>query len=53
MIQNDAAQLILGTSERDHVTPPLKLLHWLPVKYRIQYKLATVAFRHFDGTLPP
>ena len=28
-------------------------LHWLPVKYRIQYKLATLAFRHFDGTLPP
>ena len=22
-------------------------------KYRIKYKLATLAFRHFDGTLPP
>ena len=53
MIQNNAAQLILETSECDHVTPPLKLLHWLPVKYRIQYKLSTLAFRHFDGTLPP
>ena len=35
------------------VTPLLKELHWLPVKYRIQYKLATLAFRHFDGTLLP
>ena len=53
-IQNNAARLILKKkSKRDHVTPLLKKLHWLPVKYRIQYKLATLAFRHFDGTLPP
>ena len=31
----------------------LKELHWLPVKYHIQYKLTTLAFHHFDGTLPP
>ena len=52
-IQNNAAQLILKKSKRDHVTPLLKELHWFPVKYRIQYKLATLAFRHSDGTLPP
>ena len=52
-IQNNVAQLILKKSKRDHVTPLLKELHWLPVRYRIQYKLATLAFRHFDGTLPP
>ena len=52
-IQNNGARLILKKSKRDHVTPLLKELHWLPVKYRIQYKLATLAFHHFDGTLPP
>ena len=52
-MQNNAERLILKKSKRDHVTPLLKELHWLPVKYRIQYKLATLAFRHFDGTLPP
>ena len=52
-IQNSAARLIFKKSKRDHVTPLLKDLHWLRVKYRIQYKLATLAFRHFDGTLPP
>ena len=52
-IQNNAARLILKKLKRDHVTPLLKELHWLPVKYRIQYKLATLAFRHFDGTLLP
>ena len=50
-IQNNAGRLILKKSKRDHVKPLLKELHWLPVKYRIQYKLATLAFRHFDGTL--
>ena len=49
--QNNAARLILKKSKRD--APLLKELHWLPVKYGIQYKLATLAFRHFDGTLPP
>ena len=52
-IQNNAARLILKKSKRVHVTPLLKELHWLPVKYRIQYKLATLAFRHFDGSLAP
>ena len=52
-IQNNAARLILNKSKRDHVTLLFKELHWLPVKYCIQYKLATLAFRHFDGTPPP
>ena len=52
-IQNNAAQLILKKSKRDHDTLLLKELHWLPVKYCIQYKLTTLAFRHFAGTLLP
>ena len=52
-MQNKTAQLILKKSKRDHVTPLLKELHWLPVKYCIQYKLTTLTFRRFHGTLPP
>ena len=48
-IQNNAA---LQKSKRQHVTPLLKQLHWLPIQTRIDYKLATLAFRHFDGSLP-
>jgi len=36
--------LLLGLSRRDHVRPALKELHWLPVVYRIQFKLALVMF---------
>ena len=39
-------------SKRQHVTPLLKQLHWLQIQTRIDYKLATLAFRHFDGSLP-
>ena len=53
-IQNNtvAARLVLQKSKRQHVTPLLKQLHWLPIQTRIDYKLATLAFRHFDGSLP-
>ena len=30
----------------------LKELHWLPVQFRCQYKVAILAYRHFDGSLP-
>jgi len=34
-VQNAAARLVLGLSPRDHVSPALLELHWLPVYYRI------------------
>ena len=36
----------------DHITPVLHELHWLPIKYRYRFKIATFAYRHFDGSLP-
>ena len=30
----------------------LNELHWLPVKFRREYKIATLSYRHFNGTLP-
>ena len=32
--------------------PPCSAAYGLPVEFRIQFKLATLAFKHFDGTLP-
>ena len=51
-VQNASARLVLQKRKTDHVTPLLKELHWLPVSFRVQYKLAVLAYRHFDGTLP-
>ena len=43
-VQNAPACLVLGFSQSDHVRPALKELHWLPVVYRIKFKLALVMF---------
>ena len=51
-VQNCAAKVCLGKLKYDHVTPLLKELHWLPVKHRIDYKIATLCHKHFLGTLP-
>ena len=40
-------------SKTPNVTLLLKQLHWLPIQTLIDYKLATLAFRHFNGSLPP
>ena len=36
-IQNIAARIITFTPRRDHITPILKQLHWLPIKRRIEF----------------
>ena len=51
-VQNSAARLVMKKRKRDHITPVLRELHWLPVKFRWQFKLAILAYRHFEGTLP-
>ena len=37
-VMNDAVRLVAGLHMRDHVTPVMRLLHWLPIKFRIRYK---------------
>jgi len=44
-IQNAAARFLTGASRRDHISPVLSSLHWLPVKQRIDYKLATLVYK--------
>ena len=51
-VQNSAARLVMNKSKREHVTPLLAHLHWLPVRLRVDYKLATFGYKFFDKTLP-
>ena len=43
---------MIKKSKRDRMTPLLNELYWLPVKFRIEYKIATYVYRHFDNTRP-
>ena len=43
-IQNIAAKIITCTRKHDNSTATLKILHWLPIYLRIQYKIAMLVF---------
>ena len=43
-VQNAVAPLATGVRRRDHVTPTLRQLHWLPVPQRVLFKIAVLAF---------
>ena len=41
LLQNSAVRLIYNINKfsRTHISPYMKILHWLPIKYRIIYKI--------------
>ena len=41
-VQLNAARVVTGARRRDRMTPHLKDLHWLPIPYRIDYKIAVL-----------
>ena len=51
-IQNIAARLITGTKRKEHVTPALKDLHWLPIKSRIIFKILLSTYKALNGLSP-
>ena len=51
-VQNAAARLIFQESRFCHITPLLKSLHWLPVKYRIVFKIISITFKAIHGLAP-
>ena len=51
--QNTAARLITRTRRSSHITPILQHLHWLPIKFRIMYKLMLLTYRSLHNTSPP
>ena len=51
-IQHKAARLVTRTPLREHITPVLKQLQWLPVECRITYKLTVLVYKCMNGTTP-
>ncbi len=51
-IQNMAAKLVFRQPKFSHVTPLLTQLHWLPVEYRIEFKLLILTFKGLHGLAP-
>uniref|UniRef100_A0A3B1JSL1 Reverse transcriptase domain-containing protein n=1 Tax=Astyanax mexicanus TaxID=7994 RepID=A0A3B1JSL1_ASTMX len=53
MVQNAAARLLTHTRTHEHITPVLQNLHWLPVKYRIQFKILLLTYKALNNLAPP
>ena len=51
-VLNASARLILDLRPRDHVTPALKELHWLPIRQRIEYKLCLLVYLSINDRAP-
>ena len=43
-VQNAIARVVTLSLKRDHITPSLKRLHWLSVRQRVTYKIATLIY---------
>uniref|UniRef100_A0A8C6NWF0 Reverse transcriptase domain-containing protein n=1 Tax=Nothobranchius furzeri TaxID=105023 RepID=A0A8C6NWF0_NOTFU len=52
LIQNAAARSLTRTDRRQRITPVLKSLHWLPITFRVQYKILLFVFKSLHGLAP-
>ena len=52
VVQNQSARLVSRSKYRDHITPVLYNLHWLPVAQRIKYKVLTLIYKCLHMNVP-
>ena len=52
LVQNSAARVLTRTKKRDHISPVLASLHWLPVKSRIELKVLLLTFKAVNNMAP-
>ena len=51
-VQHTAARIVTQTRKFDHITPVLFNLHWLPVGYRIVFKILLLVFHMIVRIVP-
>ncbi len=49
---NAAARVLTRSRKYDHITPILQSLHWLPIKFRISYKILLLTYKALNGLDP-
>lgn len=52
MVQNAAAKLPTGVKKYEHITPTLMSKLWLPVRYRIEFKILLMVCKSLNGLAP-
>ncbi len=52
LVQNAAARLLTQKKLYHHITPVLASLHWLPVYFRIDFKILLLTYKALNGLAP-
>ena len=52
LIQNTAARILTRTRKSEHITPVLRSLHWLPVTFRIDFKVLLLVYKSLNDLGP-
>ena len=52
MVQNAAARLLSGARKYQHITPALAALHWLPIRFCIDFKVLMMTYKALNGLGP-
>ncbi len=53
LVQNAAARFLTSAKKREHITSILSTLHWLPVRFGIDFKVALFVYKALKGLAPP
>ena len=51
-ILNTVVRMVTKTRKYEHITPVMINLHWLPIQYRIQFKLLLLIYKSLHGLAP-
>ena len=51
-VQNMAARVVCQMSKFQHITPVLQKLRWLPIQYRIIFKILLLVYKSLNGASP-
>ena len=52
LVQNNAARLIVQKRKHESIQQTRKDLHWLPIEFRIQYKINLLTFKCLNNLAP-
>ena len=52
LVQNAAARVLTRTKKCEHISPVLRTLHWLPIHFRIDYKIMLLTYKTLKALAP-
>ena len=52
LVQNSLCRVVTHSSKFSHITPQLKKLYWLPIRYRVQFKIGLITYKILNQGQP-